>query len=334
MDTHAHRGALWRSRWAAIGAAVAVSIGAGGAIGLASAAPGTSSHFISITPVRVLDTRNGVDVGLAGPFVSPVSQDLMITGNIPTTAGAQIVVPTGATGVVLNVTVVQPSLAGFLSVRPADAVGAPATSSLNFEAGVTQPNAVTVQVPTIGPDTGEIELTYDAYGSAGATTDVLVDVVGYYAPQGPPRTEVLTVPWAQFFPGGEGGYGYAADGHVGRTLTGTGGNGGNRLQAALELPQGATINSVTFGIYDNGASTPSPGVFRFARGDLFGEEVAVATVTGASSTRRAVDATVDASKAVVDNENYLYVATVFMSGWTEASNVEVDYVTIRYTVTR
>lgn len=200
-DTHRSKhpnGHLWRSRWAAIGAAVAVTIGAGGFVGLVNAAASAPSDVVAITPVRVLDTRDGVDVGLAGPFVSPVGQDLQITGSIPTTAGPQVVVPAGATAVLLNVTAVSPQANGFISVRPADAPGAPATSSLNFAAGETVPNAVTVAVPTAGADLGKIEITYDALGTAGPRTDVLIDVVGYtlaappgVAPANPPLIAVV-----------------------------------------------------------------------------------------------------------------------------------------------
>ncbi len=332
MGERTDRGALWRSRWAAIGAAVAVSVGAGGIVQWASAASSPRSDFISITPLRVLDTRNGVDVGLPGPFVSPVSQDLTVTGNIPTTTGAQIVVPAGATGVVLNVTVVQPTRAGFVSVRPADAPGTPATSSLNFEAGVTQPNAVTVQVPTAGADAGKIELTYDAYGTAGASTDLLVDVVGYYAPAGPPVTETVTIPWSEFVPAASGGYAYSATGHAGRSLTGVGGDGGNRLQAAIELPQGVTITSVTFGVRDAAAQTPNVGVYRFAKTSSFGQELGAVDVAGSDPAFREVGIPIQADRAVVDNGTYSYVASMFMTGWV-ANTVEILYVTITYTST-
>jgi len=46
-----------RARWSAFGAAVAVSIGAGGVITFASAAGGTASTFSAITSCRLLDTR-------------------------------------------------------------------------------------------------------------------------------------------------------------------------------------------------------------------------------------------------------------------------------------
>ncbi len=173
----------WRSRWAAIGAAVAVSFGAGG-IYIGNAASGSApSSFVAITPVRVLDTRS--NLGLTGVFTSPTSRDLLVTGSIDTADGVQTVVPAGVTAVSLNVTVVGPTADGFLSVRPADATGAPTTSSLNFAAGQVIPNAVTVKVPTSGGDAGRIEITYNALGVEGPTTHILVDIVGYYQATAP-----------------------------------------------------------------------------------------------------------------------------------------------------
>jgi len=134
---------------------------------------------VTLEPVRVLDSRDPVNVGLAGPFVSPVSQDLKVTGSIPTTTGTKTVVPAGATGVFLNVTPVGSTAAGFISVRPANAAGSPSTSNVNFTVGASNPNAVLVELPVGGADDGKIEITFDAFGAAGPTTDVLVDVVGY-----------------------------------------------------------------------------------------------------------------------------------------------------------
>ncbi len=129
------------------------------------------STFVAVSPTRILDTRE--DIGLAGPFVSPVAQDLRVTGTISTKSGTIVVVPDGATGVILNVTVVGPTAAGFVSIRPADAPGVPTTSSLNFNAGDVIPNSVTVQMPTSGGDAGRIEIIYDAFGNAGPTTEML-----------------------------------------------------------------------------------------------------------------------------------------------------------------
>lgn len=172
------RGGLWRSRWAAIGAAVAVTFGAGGLVAV-NAAGGVDSTTVMTDPVRVLDSRDPTDVGLAGPFASRVSEKLQITGSIPTTTGVKTVVPSGATGVLLNVTTVFSTANGFISIRPGDATGLPTTSSLNFEAGQVAPNAVLVALPVGGANDGEIDITFDAYGATGPTTDILIDVVGY-----------------------------------------------------------------------------------------------------------------------------------------------------------
>src|SRR5215203_5413912 len=123
---------LWRSRWAALGAAVAVTLGAGG-LAIASAADSAPSSFVAITPARVVDTRDGV--GLAGPLMSAQPELVQITGMIPTTDGPAQVVPDGATTVVANVTALNSTSDGFISLRPGDATGDPLTSSLNFSAG-------------------------------------------------------------------------------------------------------------------------------------------------------------------------------------------------------
>ena len=107
----------------------------------------------------------------------------MVTGTIGTWIEAnqqeisRVVVPAGATGVLLNVTAVLPTGAGFISVRPGDATGAPSTSNLNVAPGDIVPNQVTVAIPTSGVNNGEIDITY---GSApNNTVDIVVDVVGY-----------------------------------------------------------------------------------------------------------------------------------------------------------
>ena len=113
---------LWRSRWAAIGAAVAVTVGAGGAIRFAAAASDTST-FVAVTPVRVLDTRT--DVGLVGPLVSAVSQDLNgpATPRRPPDLTDSWYRPVATCGGDLNVRAAGlwhgPAATGFVSIPPA-----------------------------------------------------------------------------------------------------------------------------------------------------------------------------------------------------------------------
>ena len=167
----------WRARWAAVGAAVAVSLGGGGLFVASAAVNEQVSSFVPVDPVRVVDSRS--DVGVTGPLASLADEDVDVTGTINTTDGMQEVVPPGANGVVLNVTVIRPTAAGFVSVRPGGATGTAATSSVNFGSGATVANSVTVVVPTSGPNAGEISLRYDAFGVPGPSADIAVDVVGY-----------------------------------------------------------------------------------------------------------------------------------------------------------
>jgi hypothetical protein len=166
---------------------------------------------VAITPTRILDTRT--DVGLAGPFVSGKSQTLQVTGTVPTqppggvAAVATEVVPVVASSVVFNVTVIKPVTKGFLSIRPGDASGTPATSNINWAAGGANiANAVTVQLPT----SGDINIFVN-----GTVGHVLIDVAGYNVPGGTGADGVQGVP------GNNGANG--ADGvpvrRYGRTIT-------------------------------------------------------------------------------------------------------------------
>jgi hypothetical protein len=252
-----------RSRWAAIGAAVAVTLGAGG-LGIARAASGTPAALVTIDPVRVLDTR--IPVGLDGPLTSGQSRQLDVTGSIPVAVGATQIanaapVPDGASGIVANVTVVSPSSIGWVAVRPGDATGVPTTSSLNItNPGTIVPNAVTVGIPTSGPQAGYVDLYF--HGDPGATTHLLVDIVGYYlsgtggggapGPQGPPGPAGDAGP-----PGAPGRDG---DQLFVTTVVVNAGSGaeenGTRLRDTIERTRGTAQNPVTIfaepGRYDLG----------------------------------------------------------------------------------
>jgi hypothetical protein len=77
---------------------------------------------------------------------------------------------TPPTAVVLNVTVTNPTSAGFLTVYPSGG-SRPLASDLDFTPGQTVPNLVVVK---LGPD-GKVVL----YNLAGST-DVVIDVLGWY----------------------------------------------------------------------------------------------------------------------------------------------------------
>ena len=164
-----------RSWWAAIGAAVAVTLGAGGLVGV-GASGGNPSTLVPITPSRILDTRQGEQVGSLNVAGDSAPLRLQVAGvaGVPTT---------GVTGVSLNVTVVDTranDYGGYLSVYPcaSAATSRPDVSTLNFTTGQTIANAVTVPVS----DTGHI--CFYVYGTA----HLLADVNGYYTRVEPPTT--------------------------------------------------------------------------------------------------------------------------------------------------
>jgi hypothetical protein len=82
--------------------------------------------------------------------------------------------------VVLNVTAVNPTAGGYVSLRPGDATGAPTVSTLNVTAGGTFPNGATITIPTTGAHAGEIQVWYEAEYTTVGSTELLIDIAGYY----------------------------------------------------------------------------------------------------------------------------------------------------------
>lgn len=124
--------------------------------------PGQSGNgFVGVTPIRILDTRDGTG-GPAGPLGPGASR-------VITVAGANGI-PSSATAVVANVTVTDTTGSSYLTAWP-DGDAPPNASDLNWTPGVTIPNLVVVELGASG--------RLDLYNAAGST-DVIVDVVGYY----------------------------------------------------------------------------------------------------------------------------------------------------------
>ena len=130
--------------------------------------PEPGAGYRPLEPARILDTRNGTGgfsaaVGPAGTIAVPVAG----RGGVPAT---------GASAVVLNVTVTQPTAETFLTVFP-NGTPRPLASNLNVLAGQTVPNLVTAK---LGAD-GKVAM----YNHSG-TVHVVADVVGWYGEVGAP----------------------------------------------------------------------------------------------------------------------------------------------------
>jgi hypothetical protein len=165
---------MLRTRWAAIGAAVAVTLGAGG-LGITYAtSPAGAAAYVPITPCRLADTRPAPDN--VGPRNTPIVAGSSLTvlahgenGNCRAATGNAI--PATATGLQLNVTGIGATTPTFVTVWPTGAAQ-PVTSNLNLVPGAPPtPNAVTTGLSLDGK--------FDIANGIGSV-NVIVDVVGYY----------------------------------------------------------------------------------------------------------------------------------------------------------
>jgi hypothetical protein len=121
--------------------------------------PAAPSVFHPIAPVRVLDDRVGL--GLSGPWTAGQVRAFPLGD----------AVASGATGVVANVTVTNPSAGSFLTVFE-HGTEVPTASSLNFGPAQTIANAT---IPRLAA--GQIDVKNHA-----GTVDVIADLAGWFGP--------------------------------------------------------------------------------------------------------------------------------------------------------
>lgn len=115
-------------------------------------------RFHPVPPCRVVDTRSGSPLGAGADRTLPV-------------AGACLV-PSTARAVAVNLTVTQPTAAGFVTVFPAGAT-LPTTSSINYRVGQTRANN-----GIFGLGTGGALVAH--CGQVSGTTHFILDVFGYF----------------------------------------------------------------------------------------------------------------------------------------------------------
>jgi hypothetical protein len=126
----------------------------------------TAAGFYSLTPCRIIDTRNA-NGPLGGPaLVGGVTRNFAIAGSCG--------VPVGALAVSVNITVVSPTGAGYLNVYPAG-MAQPNAWTIAFGAGQTRANNSVAGL--FGPTAGSVAVFNGS--SAGSTVHLIVDVTGY-----------------------------------------------------------------------------------------------------------------------------------------------------------
>jgi IPT/TIG domain len=140
---------------------------------------GLASYF-PLSPVRLLDTRptSCIQCG-SGPLTQGESRVVPITGVNGLPSGTDPV-PSSATAVVLNVTAVAGNSGSYFTLWP-NGTAHPTASSINFNVATNTANLVTVTLGQSGAADTQREI--EIFNSLG-TANVLLDVEGYFAPQG------------------------------------------------------------------------------------------------------------------------------------------------------
>lgn len=127
--------------------------------------PSLASDFYTVTPCRLLDTRNANGT-YGGPVFGPsVQRSFTVTGRCG--------IPAGATAVAANVTVFQPTALGNVNVFPGNAFDL-GTTTVSFLAGAVRANNNILRLATNG--TGTIGVRNNSAGNS----HVIVDVFGYF----------------------------------------------------------------------------------------------------------------------------------------------------------
>lgn len=143
-------------------AAACLAVGAAGVITIPAAQAAAFTEYASMVPTeltRLVDTRDAK--GLPKAPANNEIHEIQVTGDL---------VPENADAVVINMTAVNASEAGYFVAWPADGTR-PSTSNINFGVGDTIANGATVALS----DAGKMKIF--TRGSA----DLLIDVAGYYA---------------------------------------------------------------------------------------------------------------------------------------------------------
>jgi len=145
------------------------------------ASVGAPSYFTPITPTRICDTRPGNPSNLSGPYAqcngNTLQPDVPETIQVTGLGG----IPSGATAVVVNATVTDAQSPGHLMLYPAGGTP-PMASNLNWVAGQTVANEATVELSA----SGQMSMV------SNTTTDVIMDVEGYYSSSGAGTESVVS----------------------------------------------------------------------------------------------------------------------------------------------
>jgi len=127
--------------------------------------PQIGKGFYTITPCRLLDTRQSSALLSGSQLVFPAAGITAFACGIPA----------GASAISANVTVVSPTAAGFIALYPGNYPNPP-VSTINFSANQIRSNNAILPLASDGSGT----LAAQPFVLANGSVQVLVDVNGYY----------------------------------------------------------------------------------------------------------------------------------------------------------
>ena len=221
-------------------------------VGYFSRAGGSS--LVPLTPTRLRDTRDtGTPVG-AGSSI-----DIKVTGGggVPTS---------GVNAVVLNVTVTEPTNAGYVTVWPAGEP-LPKASSLNFTAGATVPNLVITKVGANG--------AVSLFNSDG-TTHLVVDLLGWFDVSGRGPAGFASSP-RRLVDTRDAGSKIGADSSMQLKVTGVGGVPSGAKAVVLNVTVVDPTETSFLTVYPMGQPLPTASNLNFTAGSTVPNQV-IATV--------------------------------------------------------
>lgn len=214
----------------------------------AHAATNQQGTYFPVAPARLLDTGNTNKLGATSLNLTVAGK-----GGVPTT---------GASAVVVNLTVAGGSAGSYLTAWPTGQTR-PVVSSINFTAGETRANIATVPVGS----GGQISI----FNHAGAVR-VVVDVVGYYSSTGTTSTagdEYTSQPPERLADtrGSAEGQLAARDSLIIYTDFGTDGNQSQYVHAlALNITAVNAQGSGYLTAWDGGSTLPSTSTLNYTKG--------------------------------------------------------------------
>ena len=138
----------------------------------------SGATYHAISPARVLDTRptggEHTNIGLTGKFTAGTVRTFGVAGVRYVGGGTAPAIPAAATAVTSNLTVVNETAAGVVALGPTmTATGS--VTTINFTKGDIRANNVTMG---LGPN-GTLSAVFRS-STAGATTELIFDITGYF----------------------------------------------------------------------------------------------------------------------------------------------------------